>query len=103
VTPEQEALVEALKSAAPDDQYNAPPLSLMRHMPTVRNLVLALAAQRDELKTALDLERMKSAETLKWALILADETMDRSALSDAESEAIEWVYAARDKAKEQGR
>lgn len=54
-----------------------------------------LVLKLDEL---LRQERKRGAETLEWAIVLADEAMERAALSDAESEAIDWVYDARRKA-----
>jgi len=57
MTPEQEALVKALRTVSPTDEYNQPPLSALRYIPSVRAVILALAADRDELRTALEREK----------------------------------------------
>lgn len=103
MTPEQEALVEALKSVAEQGEVPKNALSSLcealifysRHpspasrqyvvTPTVNGrLILALAAERDELKTALDLERLKSA-WLEARIERADAALD---LNSAREEGV---------------
>lgn len=63
MTPEQEALVEALRVASPTDEYNQPPLSLLRYIPSVRAVILALAAERDLLKLRCEWQEARAARS----------------------------------------
>lgn len=77
MSPEQEALVEALRTVSSTDEYNQPPLSLLRYIPSVRSIILALAAERDmyrlkaEWKSAI-VDRMQAWSAASAAAVMSN-------------------------------